>query len=511
MTNGFEALERPGARRYRVRGVLGRGGFGTVYRASMEGPEGFAKEVAIKLLKDERPPNEVLQRFRDEARVLGLIRDRAVVGVDPPVRLDGTGDSGRWAVVMEFVDGCSMSRLISAGGIPVRPAVEIVGEVARTLDKLWHIPGPDGRPLNLLHRDLKPANLQLTPSGEVKLLDFGIAKARFSTRESNTTQSVAGTAGYMAPERLAGTEGPTTDVFSLGVVLWELVFGVRPRLGQILEGETPVDPEAAAVVGLVRDMCNINPDHRPLPREVERRCRSLPVAADPSLREWADRAVSGVVAEEEDDLVGATLTETLSTHRAVVPRRSAFPWIAALVGLVLFSAGVLATLVIGALALRPVVPTVVTVPVASPKAPEATPLEEPSSVALTAPIVAPMADPVAPADPRPVTRPAPSAQVAGETAAVGNSPAPSATAAVVSPAPVATHEVLFASRPPDVEVWMNGRSLGVTPLRLSLPEGEHQVTLVAGDLRRVELVRVGLRRPGRHFWNVGEDTWSSGQ
>ncbi|MCA9570282.1 MAG: serine/threonine protein kinase, partial [Myxococcales bacterium] len=300
-------------RRYRIQGVIGQGGFGSVYRAHMEGPEGFRKDVAIKLLRDADPPREVLQRFRDEARILGLVRDRAVVTVDPPVRLNG-----RWAVVMEYVDGVSLRALIEAHGrIPPGPALQIVGEVARALDKLWHQEGPDGSPLSLLHRDLKPANLQLTRAGEVKVLDFGIAKASFSERETTTTNALAGTAGYMAPERLAGSEGPTTDVFSLGIVLWELVLGSRPRLEEVMDDE-PLEGELAEVLGLVRRMCAINPEERPSTREVERACRQASRGLEPDLRDWADQAVPEA-SWADDPMAGTVLTETLLLDPPVTP------------------------------------------------------------------------------------------------------------------------------------------------------------------------------------------------
>ena len=76
-------------RRYQILGVLGQGGFGRVYRARLQGPQGFVKDVAIKLLNDPDAPESVLRRFRDESRILGLIRDRAVINVDPPTRLEG--------------------------------------------------------------------------------------------------------------------------------------------------------------------------------------------------------------------------------------------------------------------------------------------------------------------------------------------------------------------------------------------------------------------------------------
>ena len=105
-------------RRYRITHILGKGGFGIVYRARLEGSEGFQKDVAVKLLSDEDPPAEVLTRFRDEARILGLLRDPHIITVDPPTRL-----GGRWAVVMEFVDGANTADLLKKGTLP--PAIAL--------------------------------------------------------------------------------------------------------------------------------------------------------------------------------------------------------------------------------------------------------------------------------------------------------------------------------------------------------------------------------------------------
>ena len=82
------------SRRYHVLGVLGEGGHGKVYRARLEASSGFTKDVAIKMLREQDPSDRLLRRFRDEARILGLLRDRAIVSVDPPIQL-----AGRWAVV----------------------------------------------------------------------------------------------------------------------------------------------------------------------------------------------------------------------------------------------------------------------------------------------------------------------------------------------------------------------------------------------------------------------------
>lgn len=145
-------------RSYTILAVIGQGGFGTVYRAEMRGSDGFRKVVAVKMMRAHEMPEEDLRRFRDEARILGLVRDRAIVSVDPPTRL-----AGRLAVVMEYIEGCSAATLVRQGAVPVSVALEITQEIARVLDKVVRLSGPDGRPLNLLHRDLKPGNIQITP------------------------------------------------------------------------------------------------------------------------------------------------------------------------------------------------------------------------------------------------------------------------------------------------------------------------------------------------------------
>jgi serine/threonine protein kinase len=96
---------------------------------------------------------------------------------------------------MEYVDGATLSRLMSGprAVLPPRVALEIVAEVARALHRAVNQPGPDGRPLCLIHRDLKPSNIQITHAGDVKILDFGAARADFDQREAETTRSLVGT------------------------------------------------------------------------------------------------------------------------------------------------------------------------------------------------------------------------------------------------------------------------------------------------------------------------------
>ncbi len=295
------------SRRYVILGVLGSGGFGTVYHARLMGPMNFRKDVAIKLLRKDASP-QFIQRFRDEARILGLLRDNAVTVAEPPTRLNG-----RWAIVMEYVDGASLATILRRGALPVSIALAIVREVARALHHVWHHRGLEG-PMRLIHRDIKPANIHVTPHGDVKILDFGIAKAEFEHREAVTVDFVAGTAGFIAPERFHGVDRPAGDVFSLGVVLHELLTGALPApYGQFDWKSTADSPEMHDALRLAAWMREPDPDERPSADDVERLCASLlREHGGEWLRDWAEHAVSDVKMCPPDQLVGAVFTESQS-------------------------------------------------------------------------------------------------------------------------------------------------------------------------------------------------------
>lgn len=304
-------------RHFRIVKLLGIGGFGSVYEALLERPDGFRKTVALKILHDEDVPPYVLRRFRDEAKLLGLLRDRAVVSVDVPTKL-----MDRWSIIMECIDGATASQVLKfIGPIPPRVALSIVGEIARALHKVYHLVGEDGQPIQLIHRDIKAANVSITREGDVKILDFGIARANFSARESSTLQNAGpdGTVGYIAPERFESIEGPEGDIYSLGVTLYVMLTRVRPT-----HIDRRVDhPEAAmrSALETAVQMCELQAEKRPTAHEVYRRCRALVERMPgPSLHEWAERVVPDAqeaaqralsMSEEGDKLglVGTILTE----------------------------------------------------------------------------------------------------------------------------------------------------------------------------------------------------------
>lgn len=297
---------------------IGRGGFGTVYRADMLGDEGFRRPVALKVLN----PNvagigEVARRFRDEARLLGLLRHRSIVQVDGLVEM-----GGRQVVVMEFIDGVDLAQLMELGPIPPGPALEIIGEVAGALDVAWRKTGADGRPLRLLHRDIKPANIRISTAGEVKVLDFGIARAEFSSREAATRSMLFGSEGYMAPERFDLEDGAPADIYSLGVVLLEAVtqraFGrtsIRPeKLKTRTEDALAAAPSMPGpLADLIRAMMAYEPEDRPTAREVESQAWDLRARSGAKrLRDWAEPAVTRAASSqrmEPDELSDTILVE----------------------------------------------------------------------------------------------------------------------------------------------------------------------------------------------------------
>lgn len=273
--------------RYTLLSRLGSGGAGEVWRSRFEGPQGFQKEVAIKILRDRVEDGAALRR---EADLLGAIRHRAVVRVDGLTQVQD-----QWALVMELVEGVGLAQLARQGRVPSTAALSIVAEVASALHAAWTTPGADGRPLRILHRDIKPDNIMLTRLGEPRLLDFGIA----SQQQGSDPH---GTPAYMAPERLNGQPGgPEADVYSAGVVLFELL-SARPfgrssprvaahdrRVRAALSSLEGVDPQ---VTVLLAECLAFEPNKRPGHRDLARRAEGLAAALEgPSLTVWAEQAV----------------------------------------------------------------------------------------------------------------------------------------------------------------------------------------------------------------------------
>ncbi len=208
--------------RYKIESELGRGSMGVVYKA--HDPR-IGRTVALKVLAFSFPlgpgeEEEFLTRFFDEARIAGQLSHPNIVTIYDVGERAAEGES---YIAMEYVTGTNLhDHLASGGRLPVMQVVDVIEQAARALDYA-HENG-------VVHRDIKPANLLLTDKGQVKILDFGIA--RLVSADRTGPGRMFGTPNYMAPEQMTGAEvNGHADQFALGVTLYQLLTGERPFLG----------------------------------------------------------------------------------------------------------------------------------------------------------------------------------------------------------------------------------------------------------------------------------------
>lgn len=211
---------------YRIVHPIALGGMGEVYLAALTRSGGFEKQVAIKrALPELMCQPAFVQLFEQEARLAALLSHRNIVqifdfGRDP--------DAGAW-LAMEYVRGVDLKTVLdaSSGAIPTPLAVEIAASCLRGLDYA-HVRStdPQGRPLGLVHRDVTPHNILLSYQGDVKLTDFGLARATAAGGEPRA--GIRGKFGYMSPEQAAGeVVDARSDLYAVGVVLYEMLTGQR--------------------------------------------------------------------------------------------------------------------------------------------------------------------------------------------------------------------------------------------------------------------------------------------
>jgi serine/threonine protein kinase len=204
-------------RRYEVRAVLGTGGSAVVYEAF---DRELKRRVALKVLRTDRTSEAALKRFRRE---VAIARDAASPRL---VRVFDIGQAGDTAfLTMELVEGESLRELLARGPLAPERAVAIGVEVLRALADL-HV-------LGIVHRDVKPGNILLAATGEVKLADFGLARHWEGTETRVTeTEGLVGTVEYLSPEQALGDLlDARSDLYSLGVVLFEMLAGKVPLRG----------------------------------------------------------------------------------------------------------------------------------------------------------------------------------------------------------------------------------------------------------------------------------------
>lgn len=298
--------------RYEIHRRLARGGMAQVYLAR---DRSLDRPVAVKELVPEFAADpSFVERFRREAQAAANLSHPNVVGV-----YDWGTQDGTYFIVMEYVDGPSLSRVLRSDG-PFHPrrAAEIAAEVAAGLG-FAHSRG-------VVHRDVKPGNVLLTRSGQAKVTDFGIARALSSPDEDLTQAgSVMGTATYFSPEQAQGLPvDPRSDLYSLGVVLYELVTGRPP-----FNGETPLAiaykhvqdepaPPSTLMTGLppaleaiIMKLLSKRPEDR--------------YASAEDLRADLNRFLAGEPTVAERELGAAALAEPATTVQAATTVTSAVP------------------------------------------------------------------------------------------------------------------------------------------------------------------------------------------
>jgi serine/threonine protein kinase len=214
--------------RYTITERLDHGGMAEVFRGVAESMEGFKKSVAIKRVLPNLTKNEkFVAMFLDEARLSLFLQHANIVQV---FDISKTPDNA-YFLVMEFVDGKDIGAVQRAletkrRRIPFDIALHIGAEICEALEHAHVSRGPDGKPMSLVHRDVSPSNVLLSRAGEIKLTDFGIAKRA----ESDATQggAVRGKFAYISPEQARNEPlDPRADVFSVGILMWELICNRR--------------------------------------------------------------------------------------------------------------------------------------------------------------------------------------------------------------------------------------------------------------------------------------------
>jgi serine/threonine-protein kinase len=219
--------------KYHLIAEIARGGMGVVYLAMVQGPGGFSKLVVVKELKPELVEEPAfLTMFLDEARLAARLSHPNIVQTN-----EVGNDGDRYFMAMDYLDGRGLDQIrrrskVAGFGLSVPMQLRVVCDMLTGLDYAHKLADFDGSPLNIVHRDVSPQNVFVTFDGQVKLLDFGIAKASDSMYETHAGV-VKGKVSYMSPEQGRGWKvDARADVFSAGVMLWEALTGKRMREGK---------------------------------------------------------------------------------------------------------------------------------------------------------------------------------------------------------------------------------------------------------------------------------------
>jgi eukaryotic-like serine/threonine-protein kinase len=209
---------------YLVYEQIGKGGMATVHRAEQRGPDGV-KEVALKRLFPTLQ-RELVALFLDEARLLRYLKHPNIAATYDSGRVFGT-----YFIAMEYVHGPTLKQLvehcgISVGAVPQAITLNLAAQLCDALDHAHNRCDEAGNPLHIIHRDVTPANIIVSRTGVLKLIDFGLAKARV-TSEHTAVGVIKGKFGYVAPEYLGGKLDHRADLWAVGIIMYELLTSRR--------------------------------------------------------------------------------------------------------------------------------------------------------------------------------------------------------------------------------------------------------------------------------------------
>ncbi|HSO34700.1 MAG TPA: serine/threonine-protein kinase, partial [Labilithrix sp.] len=298
--------------RYTILGAIASGGMASVHLGRLQGTGGFARTVAIKrlhpgLAKD----SQLVTMLLDEARTSARVQHPNVVST-----LDVVEDGGEVLLVLEYVHGESLANLLGvAAREDDKPPVEVVAAIVagalRGLHAAHEAKDERGLPLGLVHRDVSPQNILVDTNGNARLLDFGVAKA-CGRQQISQVGILKGKVAYMAPEQVHGSVSRRSDVFSMGIVLWESLTGER-----LFQGKSDGEILAAVMMAKVPPVRSKVPSiPQALDDVVLRSVRRLPddrfaTALDFALALEASVSVASParVAEWLQELAGETLAK----------------------------------------------------------------------------------------------------------------------------------------------------------------------------------------------------------
>jgi serine/threonine-protein kinase len=228
-TRTRSGAEVPRLGRYRVCYRIAQGGMASVYLARLDTTAGFSKWVALKIIHPNIAADQkFVEMFLDEARLAARLDHPNLCTV-----FDFGSEEGTYFIAMEYLHGETLGSVArvawsTQGALPIDLGVRVVADAARGLHGAHELRGEDGRLINVVHRDVSPENIFVTYTGSAKVVDFGVARSSDQVHERTATGELKGKLAYMSPEQLhEKVVDRRTDVWALGVVLWEVTVGRR--------------------------------------------------------------------------------------------------------------------------------------------------------------------------------------------------------------------------------------------------------------------------------------------